>query len=301
MADKRRWIGLVLVIVGSISWGASGTVADYMFLTQHVPVLWVVVIRMFLAGILLLLTYKITVGGSIFMIWHDKSQALLLISFAIFGMLMSQFSYLSAVRYGNAATATVLQFTTPVFIIIYYSISRRKLPVRLDVISIILAVVGTYLLATKGDFGSLTISKLGLFFGISAGIAGANCTLIPIKLLNKYDPRLVCGWAMLLGSLPIQPIVVIDTPHVNINETLIFELIFITIVGTMIAYLFYVASLNYLEPAVTGTLSSFEPLTAAILSVSFLHLKLTLVEVIGGLLILMMAFVQALPQKNKLE
>ena len=96
MAGKGRLTGLLLVIVGSISWGASGTVADYMFLTQHVPVLWVVGIRMFLAGILLLLTYKITVGGSIFTIWHDKSQASLLICFAIFGMLMSQFSYLSA-------------------------------------------------------------------------------------------------------------------------------------------------------------------------------------------------------------
>ncbi|WKN28977.1 DMT family transporter [Apilactobacillus kunkeei] len=123
-----------MVIVGSISWGASGTLADYMFLTQHVPVLWVVGIRMLLAGILLLLLYKFTVGGSIFTIWHDKSQALLLISFAIFGMLMSQVCYLSAVRYGNAATATVLQFTAPVFIILHYSISRRKLPVRLDVI-----------------------------------------------------------------------------------------------------------------------------------------------------------------------
>lgn len=301
MAGKGRLIGLLLVIVGSISWGASGTVADYMFLTQHVPVLWVVGIRMLLAGIILLLTYKITVGGSIFTVWHDKRLAILLICFAIFGMLMSQFSYLSAVRYGNAATATVLQFTTPVFIIIYYSISRQKLPVRLDVISIILAAAGTYLLATKGNFESLTISKLGLLFGICAGIAGANCTLIPIKILNKYDPKLVCGWAMLLGSLPIQPIVVIDSPHITLNPTLIFELIFITTIGTTIAYLFYVASLNYLKPAVTGTLSSFEPLTAAILSVSFLHLKLTFIEVIGGILILMMAFIQALPQKNKLE
>ncbi len=301
MAGKGKLIGLLLVIVGGVSWGASGTLADYMFLTQHVPVVWVVGIRMILAGILLLLTYKITAGGSIFSIWHSKNDAILLICFAIFGMLMSQFSYLSAVRYGNAATATVLQFTAPVFIILYYSISRRKLPVRLDVVSIILAAVGTYLLATKGDFGSLTISKLGLFFGICAGIAGANCTIIPIKLLNKYDPKLVCGWAMFLGSLPIQPVVVMNTPHIKINPTLIFELIFITIIGTMIAYLFYVASLNYLKPVVTGTLSSFEPLTAAILSVLFLHLNITFVEVIGGLLILMMAFVQALPQKNKLE
>lgn len=300
MAEHKKWLGLLLVITGSIAWGASGTVADYMFLTQHISVVWVVGVRMISAGILLLLTYKLMNHQSISAIWHDRKSVVQLLFFSFFGMLMSQFCYLSAVNYGNAATATVLQFTAPVFIIGFYTITRKKWPMRLDVISIVLAVIGTYLLATRGHFDSLSISALGLFFGIAAGVANANCTVIPIDLLNKYDAKLVCGWAMIVGSLPLQPIVIANAHQINFNPTLVTELIVITLVGTMLDYLFYEASLNYLKPAVTGTMGSFEPLTATILSIIFLHIDFNLIEIVGAVLILVMALLQSLPNKNEL-
>lgn len=300
MAEHKKWIGLLLVITGSIAWGTSGTVADYMFLTQHISVIWVVGVRMISSGILLLLTYKLMNHQSILTIWHDRKSLFQLLLFSFFGMLMSQFCYLSAVNYGNAATATVLQFTSPVFIIGFYAITRKKWPMRLDVISIVLAVIGTYLLATKGHFDSLSISALGLFFGIAAGVANANCTVIPIDLLNKYDAKLVCGWAMIVGSLPLQPIVIDNAYRINFNPTLVTELIVITLVGTMLAYLFYEASLNYLKPAVTGTMGSFEPLTATILSIVFLHIDFNLIEIVGAALILVMALLQSLPNQNEL-
>lgn len=300
MAEHKKSLGLLLVIIGSVAWGASGTVADYMFLTQHIPVIWVVGVRMISAGILLLLTYKLMNHQSIFIIWHDRKSIIQLLIFSVFGMLMSQFCYLSAVNYGNAATATVLQFTAPVFIIGYYAITRKKWPIRLDVISIVLAVIGTYLLATKGHFDSLSISALGLFFGIAAGVANANCTIIPIDLLNKYDAKLVCGWAMIVGSLPLQPIVIIKASQIHFSWALVIELVFIALIGTMLAYLFYEASLNYLKPAVTGTMGSFEPLTATILSIVFLHIDFNLIEIVGAVLILGMALLQSLPNKNEL-
>lgn len=303
MEKRGKFFGLFLVIVGCLSWGASGTIADYMFLTQHVSVIWVVGVRMITAGILLLLIFKMTDKKKtpIWVVWKDWKLVIVLLCFSIFGMLMSQICYLSAVNYGNAATATVLQFTAPVFIIFFFVVSRHKLPNRIDSISVIIAIIGTYLLATKGEFDSLSISALGLVFGIGAGIASANCTLIPIKLLKEYDSKLVCGWAMLIGSIPLIPNLIINTKKVSFSPILVFELVFIIIFGTMIAYLFYVASLNYLKPGVTGMLGSFEPLTATVLSIMFLHLKLNLVEIIGGVLILAMAFIQALPHKNKLE
>lgn len=72
MAEHKKWIGLLLVITGSIAWGTSGTVADYMFLTQHISVIWVVGVRMISLGILLLLTYKLMNHQSILTIWHDR-------------------------------------------------------------------------------------------------------------------------------------------------------------------------------------------------------------------------------------
>lgn len=56
-------------------------------------------------------------------------------------MMPSQLTYFLAVSYGNAATATVLQFLGPLFIIIYLALASRQWPRRVDVVSIVVALV----------------------------------------------------------------------------------------------------------------------------------------------------------------
>ncbi len=38
-----------------------------------------------------------------------------------------------------------------------------------------------------------------------AGVGQALYTLIPIRLLKKYDAKIVTGWAMLIGGLVFMP------------------------------------------------------------------------------------------------
>nr|WP_252904420.1 EamA family transporter [Secundilactobacillus silagei] len=71
-------------------------------------------------------------------------------------MIPSQFSYFMAIKHGNAPTATILQFLGPIFIIIYVAIRHWRMPRRIDVISMLIALLGTYLLVTKGSFDSFS-------------------------------------------------------------------------------------------------------------------------------------------------
>lgn len=97
---------------------------------------------------------------------QKKRDAALLVGFALFGMVPSQFSYFMAVKYGNAPTATILQFLGPLFIIIYLAIANWQLPRRIDAISMAVALFGTYLLVTKGQFTSLQLAPPAIFFGV---------------------------------------------------------------------------------------------------------------------------------------
>nr|WP_243686307.1 EamA family transporter [Lentilactobacillus rapi] len=58
------------------------------------------------------------------------------------------------------------------------------------------------------------------------------------------------------------------------------------IFGTMLAYLFYLQSLSYIQPTTASVLGSFEPLSATILSILLLGISFGLPETIGGILIL---------------
>ncbi|GAX04937.1 drug/metabolite transporter permease [Secundilactobacillus pentosiphilus] len=291
MANKYK--GLIFAITGTTLWGISGVVAQYLFSRQPVEPGWLVGVRLAVSGVLLIIWGAFSNFHELIAIWQDRRDWLLLLVFALFGMISSQFSYFMAIKYGNAPTATILQFLGPVFIVIILALRYWRLPRQIDVISMLIALFGTYLLVTKGRFDSLQLAPTAVFWGLVAAMSQALYTLIPIRLLKKYDAKIVTGWAMLLGSLVFLPhMILTPMPHLNVSGWV--GVIFVATVGTMFAYMLYLKSLNYILPATTGMLSSFEPLTATFLSIVVLHTAFGLPEMLGGAMILATAFLQAL-------
>lgn len=287
---SKTHIGLLFAIIGGVFWGASGTVAEYLFSVQHISSTWLVGVRLLSAG-LLLLALSLVLKQNIFSIWRKPSSIVSLLLFSFFGMLPSQLAYFMAIQYGNAPTATVLQFLGPIFIILYLALSGRTWPSRVNLISVIIAVAGTFLLVTSGNIKSLSFSLAAILWGIGAGLSQASYTLLPRKLLLEFDDTLVVGWGMFLSSIPFLGVVFKSPVAINNTNTL-GAILFIIIFGTMLAYLFYLKSLRYISPSITGMLSSFEPLTATLLSVIFLSVTFNIVQMVGGALILSTVFLQ---------
>lgn len=294
--QRSRRLGLTEVISGGILWGASGTFAQAVFSRYQVPTLWLTGVRLLLAGLLLLLWYAAGHGRAVWALWRQPKMVGQLLLFSLLGMVPSQLTYFLAIAYGNAPTATVLQFLGPLFIIIYLALARRTWPRRIDLLSIGIALLGTYLLVTNGHLTSLALAPRALFWGLLAGVSSASYTLLPRRLLATFDARLVVGWAMLVGSLPFGGILV-TTRLPQINGTVIGGIAFIVIGGTMLAYLLYLKSLESLTPSTTGMLSAFEPLTATVLAVTLLGTPITGAEIVGGLCIIATTLLQALPEK----
>lgn len=291
--------GLAYVIAGCILWGASGTVAEHLFTVTNIPPLSLVSVRLFFAGLLLLLICVI-LGKNIFSVFKSKNSLIMLFAFSIFGMLPSQLSYFMAINYSNAPTATILQFLGPVFIIIYTAFKTLKMPTRIDTISVIVAMTGTILLVTNGNLMTLSISPKGVFWGLMAGLASACYTLIPIQLMKEFDVEIIVGWGMLIGSVPLLPQMKSFGFGEHSLSTLV-SVIFIVIFGTLCAYLFYLKSVKYLKPSTSSMLSSIEPLTATLLSVTLLGTHITTNMLIAMLLILSTIFLQTYASKHSIS
>ncbi|AKN30968.1 transporter [Clostridium carboxidivorans P7] len=286
MQFQLRVKGIILVIIGAMLWGVSGTAAQYLFQQKGFTAEWLTVIRLLLSGIILLLYALIKEGQDIWKIWSTKYNVLSLILFSIIGMLGVQYTYFAAINYGNAATATILQYLSPVIITCYLSIRTKKIPSLQEVLAIALAMLGTFFIITKGNIHSISISKLALFWGISSAFAAAFYTLQPHKLLAKWGSTLVVGWGMLVGGIAFSFI------HAPWNFTgiwcinSIIAVIFVVLFGTVIAFYCYLESLKYIKPTETSVLSSVEPLSAAFLSVIWLHVPLGIWQWIGTICII---------------
>lgn len=93
----------------------------------------------------------------------DKKDLAMLLLFGTAGIMSCQYTYIVAISYSNAGTATVLEYLGLVLIMIFVCLKSSKLPSINEVFAIILALTGTFLLATHGNVHSLAISKSALF------------------------------------------------------------------------------------------------------------------------------------------
>lgn len=262
-------------------WGISGTVAQFLFQEKMFSPEWLVVIRLLISGVILLLYAFLKEKQDIWSVWKSGNTIWSLILFSLIGMLGVQYTYFAAIKHGNAATATILQYLSPVLITCYLAIRTKKVPQLKEIIAVALAMLGTFFIITKGNIHSLSISRLALFWGITSAFAAAFYTLQPRSLLANYSSTIVVGWGMLLGGIAFS---FVHQPWNFTGEwskSSIAAVIFVILFGTLIAFYCYLESLNYIQPTEASILSSVEPLSAAFLSVVWLQVPLGVYQWFG--------------------
>ncbi len=290
----QRAKGIFLVITAAILWGVSGTVAQYLFDLQGFSVDWLVVTRLLIAGVILLVFAYRKEGPRIWIIWKGRKDRVNLLLLSLLGMLAVQYTYFAAIKHGNAATATILQYLAPVLITCYIAIRVRKAPSIKELFAVLLAVLGTFLLVTEGRFEGLTISKGALFWGLCSAIALAYYTLQPLTLLAKWGSTLVIGWAMLIGGTSFS---FIHPPWVFQGEwtlSALLAVIFVVLFGTVIPFYCYLESLHYLSASETSVLACVEPLSAALLAIIWLKVSFGIMEWVGTICIVSTIMILAL-------
>ncbi|WP_246944659.1 EamA family transporter [Bacillus pinisoli] len=282
----HKLMGVTLVLIAAVLWGVSGTVAQYLFQMKGFGAGWLVVIRLLTAGLLMLVLSYSKQKEKVWKVWGDRKDRVQLVIFGLLGMLGVQYTYFAAIESSNAATATILQYLGPVVILFYLVLRARRTPTYKELIVIVLALLGTFLLVTNGTVDSLSLSRAGLFWGLISAVALAFYTLHPAGLIKRWGTMVTVGWGMLIGGIGFSvvhhPWEVEGTWGISTGLAIFFIIIF----GTLIPFYCYLESLQYISASETSTLACAEPLSAAIVSIIWLHVSFGWVQWIGTLLII---------------
>ena len=291
METKLKLRGMLLASLASSLWAISGISGEILFKQFNFSSDWLVSTRTLVSGILLFMIVIFIEKKSILRPLKNKRDSMGIILFGVAGMYLVQYTYFKTIELSNVSFATILQFTAPFFIFIYESIKNRKLPSILTVTLLFMTILGVVFIATKGNFSNLSVSLEALLFGLVSAIMIAFYSTYPKKLLKKYGSITVVGWGMIIGSVISNIIHPIWKIQGDINAKSIIQVITVVILGTSIAYLIYIASLNYISSSLAGILTAFEPVLAAVLSVVTFGLKFSIIELIGFVLVFVSIFV----------
>ena len=196
-----------MALVGGTCWGFSGCCGQYLFEQKGIEAPWLVAVRLFFAGIILVLTGFKLHGRDNLRVFRKKRDTIHLLAFAIFGITFCQFTYFMAIQASNAGTATVLQYLSPILILAVVCMRELRLPKGLELAAIGLSLFGTFVIGTHGDIHSFHITGEALFWGLLAAVSSMIYTIIPGGLILKYDIYQVLGFGMFFGGIAMGAVV----------------------------------------------------------------------------------------------
>ncbi|HHA7391069.1 TPA: DMT family transporter [Streptococcus pneumoniae] len=277
--------GTLLTVVAGIAWGLSGTSGQYL-MAHGISALVLTNWRLLIAGgILMLLSYA-TAKDKILVFLKDRKSLLSLLIFALIGLFLNQFAYLSAIQETNAGTATVLQYVCPVGILIYSCIKDRVAPTLGEIVSIIFAIGGTFLIATHGQLDQLSMTPAGLFWGLFSALTYALYIILPIALIKKWGSSLVIGVGMVIAGLVALPFT--GVLQANIPTSLDFLLAFagIILIGTVFAYTAFLKGASLIGPVKSSLLASIEPISAVFFAFLIMNEQFYPIDFLGMAMIL---------------
>lgn len=286
----RKNFALVLVGLAGVCWASSGTAAQDFFAHSEKTPLELTNVRMFLSGIIM--TAIIFFSGkflpSFSRLNRKKILWLYLIIYGILGVIMVQFTYFQAISIGGAAATTVILSATPAMVVIWESFYNKKFPRRVEILAVILAIVGVFLLVTGGNPTKLLVPLGCIFWSLSSGAVFAFSMIFGKYLMKeKIDPSFMICVGMLISGL-ISLVVVQDfdwSPFFQ-PET-IFDVTWIIIFGTITAFWIFNLGLRFLTPEETAITATTEPASSVVISYFVFGTAFGLVESIGIILVLL--------------
>lgn len=272
--------GIVLTLVGGIFWGVGGSCGQYLFENKEVNSGLLVPIRLFAAGLLILVLQLIR-KEKIFDVWKEKRDAAETLLFALFGMMLCQYSYFTTIQYSNAGTATVLQYTGPAMILVYLCIKAKRWPKAYEIAALIFSCGGVFVLATHGDISSLALPPEALFWGIVAAVTLVVYNLQPIRIIAKFSTLTVMGWGMTIGGIVLTAIMRPWKVSAVWDGETAAALSFIVLFGTIAAFYCYLTGVRLVGAANASLLACIEPIAATIVSAAWLKVRFTPIDLVG--------------------
>lgn len=275
--------GLAAAIAAGALWGAIGIFNKWLFAYGLDP-LTVVTIRVALAwvafGLIILVTER-----RLFVI--RRRDLPLLGAAGVLSVAAFSFLYSLTVQQSSVATAVVLQFMAPVYVVFISALVFKERVTAPKLVALVLALLGAVLSVGGFSNGALLITPLGLAAGIGAGLTYALYSLFGKAAAGRYAPWTVLfytygfgGLALLALWLPTHPGGVALPPRGWLLE------LGLALLPSVAGYGLYNYALHYIEAGRAALACTSEPVSGVILAALILGEQPTASQILGGLAIL---------------
>jgi drug/metabolite transporter (DMT)-like permease len=277
--------GYILIGMAGCLWGTLGWF-EKMLLNLNFPFKLAVFCRLFI-GFIFLFVIICLKDISLLKINKKALKYTALIGFfsqAIFNLL-----YIQTIEKTTIATAVVLLYTAPIFLIIMGRIFYNEKFSRAKICALLFCVIGCILTVTGGNFSMLRANIWGITFGVGAGFTYALVTIFSKALIEDVHPLTIILYSFGFGSLFLIPYTHPEVLiHMNFKPMLILMLLGLGLIPTAFSYILYIKGLTMgVEVSKAGIICSMEIVVSVIISSVVFREVILNFKLIGILLVIL--------------
>jgi drug/metabolite transporter (DMT)-like permease len=308
--NTRYLLGLVVAFIGACFWGFSGVCIQYLQDVSSMSPLFITAVRAVTAALLFIALIAIRYRAQLKALLANPTYVALTCLFGI-GLFGSQSTYAVSTGITNAGTATVLQMLASVFVLLIACLKAHRAPKLRELAAVILAVAATWLIATKGDLGTLNIPLAGLAWGILNALAVTLYLIAPERLYARFSSIMVIGCGMCVSAVVSSAVLAAamlsgqgEAASLIPAASTIGPLSWLALIGgtsvlgTFAAFGMYLWGTSIIGSVKGSLIGVAEPATACILSATLLGTAFTGADWLGFILMAGMLVVISLPQRN---
>lgn len=227
---------------------------------------------------------------------RDFWRALLI---GVIGVAASNYFYYLAIQKTNVATAIILQYTAPVWVLLYMVSRRLQRATTQRIVSIAIALLGIALVIDVFGGTGLRLNRLGLVAAMLASFSFAAYNVFGGQLVQQHD-RWKALTYVLLGAvlfwLVVNPPWRIVAAHYS-EKVWAFLTVF-AITSVLLPFSLYFSGLHHLDPTRAIVTSCLEPVFSIAIAAAALGEFIGKIQVLGMVLVLAATVMIQIPEKR---
>ena len=229
----------------------------------------------------------------------------------VVGLAASNYFYYLAIERTSVATAIVLQYVAPVWVLLYMLARKLQRPTAQRVLGVVLAVVGCAFavgeLSARTDFpwiglSGVRFSAIGVIAAELAAISFAFYNVYAQHLLQTYQRWTVLVYALLGAAafwIVLNPPWRIAAHHYSGGQWAFMAVFSMT--SMLVPFSFYFAGLQHLDPTRAIVTSCLEPVFAILLTAILLGELVSPIQVLGMVIVLAATVLVQRPDRSHVE
>jgi drug/metabolite transporter (DMT)-like permease len=216
----------------------------------------------------------------------------------ILGVAVSNYFYYLAIQRTNVTTAIVLQYTAPVWVLLYTAVRGAQWPSARRSAAVALAVIGCAFAVGLVRSGGFRMDVIGVTAALLAAFSFAFYNVGSHRALARYDHWKVLLWVLLATSAfwtVVNPPWKLYAAHYGWQQWG-FMLLF-SLTSVLAPFSCYFVGLRYLEPTRAIVVSCLEPVFSIVLAALVLGELVRPIQTVGIVLVLIAIVLIQLPER----